>query len=322
MKPGPRNLITDVPGLSVGQAEDRALVTGATVIVPDQPAVCAVDHRGGGIGSRDTLTLSPGSVVERIHALCLSGGSAFGLDAAGGVQDRLRRAGRGLDVRGAIVPIVPQAIIFDLLCGGPKTWEHPPWWQLGADAFDAAGPHVALGNAGAGLGATAGPLKGGLGSASLVGDFALGAIAVVNPMGTVVMPGTRCFWAWDAAMAGEVGPQRPAAPAPETPPRGRPGENTTLVTVATDVRLTREQALRVAIMAQDGLARAVRPAHSPFDGDTVFVMSTGSGPSPEEAGGLARIGALAADTVARAIMRGVYEAGPLAGFPAYRDLSG
>lgn len=322
--PGHRNAITDVPGILVGNAEDHGLVTGATVILPDQPAVCAVDHRGGGIGSRDTMTLAPGSMVDRIHALCLSGGSAYGLDAAGGVMHGLRAMGRGFEIGAVIVPIVPQAIIFDLMTGTERTWDHPPWWELGYQALQAAGPDFALGNAGAGLGATAGPLKGGLGTASCQTDgFTIGAVAVANPMGDCVIPGTDTFWAWMLEQAGELGGQTPptaplAQPDPAIPPVP-PGANTTLVIVATDADLDRDTALRVAIMAQDGLARAIRPVHSPMDGDTVFVLSTGRAPAPDARAGVARLGTLAADVAARAIARGVYEAEPLAGFPSYRQ---
>lgn len=321
IQPGPLNTICDVPGLRVGQAADHQLLTGTTVVLPDAPAVAAVDHRGGGIGARDTVLLGPGSTVEKVHAICLSGGSAYGLDAAGGVMHGLRAAGVGFAVGSEIVPIVPQAVVFDLLCGGPTDWAHPPWWDLGLAAYKAADRHVRPGNAGAGIGATAGPLKGGVGSASYVApDYTIGALAVVNPVGSVVMPGTNTFWAWMLEEAGELGGQRPPDRLADLHawPEGAPLANTTLAVVATDAALTRDEAQRVAIMAQDGLARAIRPVHGPLDGDTVFVMSTGAQKIDTAPVALARLGSLAADAVARAIMRGVYEAKPLAGFPAYR----
>ena len=322
-RPGARNSITDVPGIAVGNAEDHDLVTGTTVIVPEEAALCAVDHRGGAIGARDTIALQPGSVGGWVHAVCLSGGSAYGLDASGGVMDRLRRAGQGFLFGGALVPIVPSAIIFDLMVGDRREWEHAPWWDLGARAFEAAGPEFALGNAGAGLGATAGPLKGGLGTASLVtGDYTVGAIAVANPVGGTVMPGTDTFWAWMLEQGAEFGGQLPPATRPtiyrQMPPAGD-ATNTTLAVVATDAELDRDMALRVAIMAQDGMTRAVRPIHGPMDGDTVFVLSTGARSRPDPMHGLMGLGTIAADTVARAITRGVYEAEPLAGFPSYRQ---
>ncbi|MHA1527972.1 MAG: P1 family peptidase [Alphaproteobacteria bacterium] len=328
IRPGPRNSITDVPGILVGNAEAPGLVTGATAIIPERPAIGAVDVRGGGPGTRETEALAAESTVVEVHGLVFSGGSAYGLDAAGGVMHWLRGQRRGLRIGGTLVPIVPAAIIFDLATGGPKDWDHPPWWDLGHRAAEAAGTEFALGNAGAGLGARAGKLKGGLGTASVTWDgVTVGALAVANPIGSVLIPGTRTFWAWPFELAGEFGGQ--------TPPDARPadldhdftapaGANTTLAVIATDARLTRAQAKRVALMAHDGFARAIRPVHSPLDGDTVFVLATGvkklSGSGADPVGDLARLGMLAADCAARAITRGVYEAQPLAGWPAYRDL--
>ena len=322
--PGPRNSITDVAGIRVGNAEAVALTTGVTVVIPDAPAIAAVDVRGGGPGTRDTEALAPQSTVQHVHGIALSGGSAYGLDAAGGVMHWLRQQGRGLRIGAEVVPIVPGAIIFDLTTGGPKTWDHPPWWGLGLQAAAAASTDFALGNAGAGLGAKAGKLKGGLGTASVQWNgFTLGALAVANPVGSVVIPGTRTFWAWPFELANEFGGQ--------TPPTGAPtdlshsfasplGANTTLAVIATDACLTRPQAMRIALMAHDGFARAIRPVHSPLDGDTVFVLSTGARPLADPIGDLAQLGLLAADCAARAITSGVYQAAPLAGWPAYRDL--
>jgi L-aminopeptidase/D-esterase-like protein len=324
IRPGKRNSITDVSGILVGNAEDHARVTGTTVVLAEEPAVAAVTVTGGGPGTRATTVLDPASVMTRVDAVALSGGSAFGLDAPGGVMDWLRRQGRGFRIGPARVPIVPGAIIFDLLTGDGPDWEGPHWWTLGREAAAAAAPEFALGNAGAGLGAKAGALKGGLGTASVVsGGVTVGALAVANPLGHVTIPGSRAFWAGPWEMEGEFG----AVPMPEAPgitdfdfERITAGANTTLAVVATDLALDRDQALRIAVMAQDGLARAIRPVHSPLDGDTVFVLSTGRVAMEDPIAGTARAGMLAADCVARAIARGVYEAEALAGWPAWRDL--
>jgi L-aminopeptidase/D-esterase-like protein len=329
--PGPLNTICDVPGIRVGNAEDVALVTGVTAIVPDAPAVAAATVTGGGPGTRGTTILGAASTMTHVHAVVLSGGSAYGLDAPGGAMDWLRGRGVGFRMGTVRVPIVPGAIIFDLMTGGPKQWEGSPWWSLGraaaAAATGAAGTDFRLGNAGAGLGARAGGLKGGLGSTSLATATAtVGALAVVNSLGSTVVPGSSAFWAWPLERDGEFG----AAPPPGGPlpdlafdftPHGT-GTNTTLGVIATDAALTRHEAERVATMAQDGIARAIRPAHSPLDGDTVFVLSTGARPLADPIAGLAEIGHLAADCLARAIARGVYEAEPLAGLPSYRQMHG
>jgi L-aminopeptidase/D-esterase-like protein len=325
IRPGPRNLITDVPGIRVGNAEQPDHLTGVTVVLPDRPAVAAVDVRGGAPGTRETDAMQPATLVERADAILLSGGSAFGLDAASGVSSWLAARGRGFQVGDAHVPIVPSAILFDLLNGAPKEWGHmPPYRSLGMKACDAAGERFALGNAGAGMGAIAGALKGGLGSVSALDDDGLmvGALAAANPVGSVTMPGQSTLWAWMLEQNGELGgqtpPDSPVMLEPDLPEVLQAGANTTLVVVAVSERLTRPQALRVAIMAQDGIARAIRPAHTPYDGDTVFVISTGDGhpPGPAE---VARIGAIAADCTARAIARGVYEAESTPAHPSWRE---
>jgi len=324
IRPGPRNLITDVPGIRVGNAEQPEHMTGVTVILPDRPAIAAVDVRGGGPGTRETDAMQPSALVERVDAIALAGGSAFGLDAASGVASWLAVRGRGFQVGAAHVPIVPAAILFDLLNGAPKDWGHmPPYRGLGLAACDAAGEAFALGNAGAGMGATAGALKGGLGSVSAQDDgLTVGALATANPVGSVVMPGQSTMWAWMLEQNGEFGeqkpPEGPVSLEPDLPEVLRAAANTTLVVVAVSEPLTRSQAQRVAIMAQDGIARAVRPAHTPYDGDTVFVIATGEGhpPGPAE---VARIGAIAADCTARAIARGVYEAESAGNHPSWRE---
>jgi L-aminopeptidase/D-esterase-like protein len=334
IRPGPRNLITDVPGISVGNAEDHGARSGVTVILPDAPAVAAVDVRGGAPGTRETDLLDPRCLVERIDAIALSGGSAFGLDAASGVMAWLRQNGRGFTVGESIVPIVPAAILFDLNNGGDKDWgDEPPYRALARQAADAAAPAFALGNAGAGLGATAGALKGGLGSASFQyqpaqGDgYTVGALAAVNSFGSVVMPESGTFWAWALERDGELGGQVPptgglSAAHLDTPFEALLGANTTLAVVATDAALSKAQAGRVAIMAHDGFARAIRPVHTPYDGDSVFVLSTGQRPLANPAADIGRIGMLAADCVARAVARGVFAAETLDNRPGYRAVYG
>jgi L-aminopeptidase/D-esterase-like protein len=337
IRPGPRNLITDVAGILVGHAEDAAARSGTTVVLPEQPAVAAAKILGGAPGTREIAGLDPTCLVERVHAVVLSGGSGFGLEAAGGVAAWLATLGRGFPVGPARVPIVPSAILFDLLNGGDKAWgETPPYRRLGIEAARAAGPAFALGNAGAGLGAKAGGLKGGLGSASLVYEergrtVTVGALAAANPVGSVVMPGSGCFWAWALEQADELGGQTPpAAPLAGNaldhpfPAMGEPAlpASTTLAVIATDAALTQAQAERVAIMAHDGFARAIRPVHTPLDGDSVFVLATGQAGPVDPVAGLARLGMLAADCAARAIARGVYEARDLGDLRCYRSVHG
>ena len=333
---GPRNSITDVPGILVGQAEDRDGISGTTVVLAEAPAVASVDVRGGAPGSRETELLAPGTLVDRADAVVLSGGSAFGLDAAAGVMDWLAEAGRGFTVGSTLrspairVPIVPAAILFDLAFPGRRAWTgEPPYRALGRQAVAAAAKDFALGNAGAGLGATAGRLKGGIGSASLAlgGGAVVGAIVAVNSWGATVRPDCGRFWAADLALAGEIDRQ-PAIPDAALDPEdfsecgaAVPGANTTIGVVATDAALDKAGCRRLAIMAQDGLARAIRPVHTPFDGDTVFALSTGLGP-PVQPAALVRLGSAAADCLARAVMRAVLAAEPLGGIPSWRQLWG
>src|SRR6266849_1994264 len=327
---GPRNLITDVPGILVGQAEDAGAISGTSVVLAEAPAVASVDVRGGAPGSRETELLAPGTLVDRVDAIVLSGGSAFGLDAAAGVMDWLLEAGRGFAVGSAKVPIVPAAILFDLAFPGRQVWTgEPPYRALGRRAVATAAKDFALGNAGAGLGATAGRLKGGLGSASLAlgGGAIVGAIVAVNSWGAVVRPDCGRLWAADLALVGEIPPQ-PSAPDAALDPEdfsqcgsADPGANTTIAVVATDAALDKGGCRRLAIMAQDGLARAIRPGHTPFDGDTVFALATGTG-EPVEPAVLTRLGSAAADCLARAVMRAMLAAEPLGGVPSWRQLWG
>jgi D-aminopeptidase len=313
-----RNLITDVPGLKVGHAEDPRLGSGATAIVFDQPTVGSVDVRGGGPGTRETALLDPAQTVEGIDAITLAGGSAFGLDAASGVQAWLKEQGRGFAVGAARVPIVPAAILFDLNNGGDKEWgRFPPYRELGYAAAAAAAADFGLGSVGAGTGATTVNCKGGVGSAAAQSaDGAIvGALAVVNAAGSVLINSGPWFWAAPFEESGEFGgrglpsPFPPGALDPRT--KGSARANTTLVVVATDATLTKAQAKRVAVMAQSGLSRAIYPVHTPLDGDLVFAVSTGRRPLADPLLAMTKLGAVAANVVARAIARGVFEAAAL-----------
>src|SRR5271163_1809257 len=326
-RPGPRNLITDVSGIKVGNAADAALQSGVTVVLPDTPTVASVDVRGGAPGTRETDLLDPAARNDRIDAIVLSGGSAFGLDAAGGLMGWLAERDRGVAVGGAIVPIVPAAILFDLRDGIERRWgDTPPYRALARVAADAAGETFALGNHGAGTGAKAGRLKGGLGSASIVdpSGVTVGALVAANPWGSVVMPGSPCFWAWALEQDGELGGQpRPEIGALDLADLSdcapaRIGTNTTLAVVATDATLSKTDCRRLAMMAQDGLARAIRPVHTTFDGDSVFALATARR-GPVDAAALALLGALAADCVARAAARAVFEAATTRQYVGYRE---
>jgi len=332
VRPGARNLITDVAGLRVGNAQDAAVVTGATVLTADRPFAAVVDIRGGAPGTRETDALDPMSLVGMADALVLSGGSVHGLDAASGVTAALRAAGRGYRMAPGAppAPIVPAAILFDLTNGGNKEWgAESPYAALGRAAFAAAGETFPLGNVGAGLGARAGAYKGGLGSASSVTDdgFTIGALAAVNALGSPLIPGTDVFWAWPFEQDGEFGGRRPRGdgasdldlPSDMKGP-ARPGTNTTIAIVALDADVARVELKRIAVMASDGLARALRPAHTPFDGDLVFALTTASRPVTEpRARQLMRLGSIAADTLARTIARAVYAAETLGPLKSYRE---
>ncbi len=329
---GPRNLITDVPGLRVGNAQDERLRSGVTVILPDAASIAAVDVRGGAPGTRETDALAPAGTVQEVHGLVLSGGSAFGLDAATGVQSYLRERGVGFTVGGMAVPIVPQAILFDLLNGGDKDWgRRPPYQDLAYAACETASTDFTLGTAGAGFGATTQRYKGGLGSASCLTEdgYSIGAVVVVNAVGNVTIGDGRHFWAAPCEIGAEFGGHGwpVTMPADALEPRFKgAARNTTIAVVATDANLNRAALRRLAVMAQSGLARAIYPVHSPLDGDTVFALSTARKPVDDTLQTVARLGAYAANTLARAVARGVYDATAFAGGhdqpPAYRDLFG
>lgn len=340
--PGPRNRITDIPGLRVGHAEDDGVASGVTVVLCAGHWRAGVDVRGGGPGTRETDVLAPENLIGRAHAIVLAGGSVFGLSAADGVAAALSQAGVGLVLRpgSPAIPIVPAAVLHDLGNGGDKHWGlEPPYRSLGMRALAAAGPECALGRVGAGRGARAGLVAGGIGSASidLGDDIIVGALAAVNCIGSVFMPDGVTYWAAPFALDGELGGDSAGQTAGSTQPvtlprdvgnpvpddsrlaqlgRLQPGANTTLVVVACTADLSTAECKRVAMMAQDGIARAIRPAHTPFDGDTIFCLASSavglaSGPDVEAAArtrpaALARIGSAAADCTARAIARAVH----------------
>jgi L-aminopeptidase/D-esterase-like protein len=313
MAPGPLNLITDVPGLRVGNAQDDTIKTGATVLLSDRAFTAAVHVMGGAPGTRETDLLAPDKTVQQVDALVLSGGSAFGLDAASGVVDRLRAQGRGFAVGDQRVPIVPAAIVFDLLNGGNKDWPQNPYRQLGDAALQAAGTDFALGTVGAGTGATIADLKGGLGSASLrlPSGHMVGALVVVNALGQVTVGQSPHFWAAPFEMGGEFGGLGPAHsfdPGALPDHKGRIGEATTIAIVATDADLTQAQATRMATAAHDGMARAIHPSHTPMDGDLIFAAATGARPLADPTWDPLQLGHAAALCLARAIARGVWHA--------------
>ncbi|WFU75951.1 P1 family peptidase [Bradyrhizobium sp. CB2312] len=330
------NLLTDIAGVRVGHAEDAKIASGVTAVVFDQPAVAAIDVRGGGPGTREDALLDLANTVERVDAIALSGGSAFGLETGGGVQAWLAEQGRGFRVREALIPIVPGAILFDLLNGGDKAWgRFAPYRDLGyAAAASAAASDFALGSVGAGFGATTATLKGGLGSASAVTSSGarVAAIIAVNAVGSVTVGDGPWFWAAPFEVAGEFGgrglPNAFTEDMLRMRIKGGPAaaerENTTIGVVVTDATLTKPQAKRLAMIAHTGFARAIYPVHAPNDGDVLFAAATCEKPV-EPLVGLTELGMVAANVVARAIARGVYSATALpfpGAQPAWKDRFG
>jgi D-aminopeptidase len=330
-----RNLITDVPGVRVGNAHDARAATGVTVAVFDKSCVASVSTLGGAPGDRAVTLLEPEMTRGLIDAVVLSGGSLYGLDAAGGASAVLCAQGKGAAFSNIIVPVAVQAILFDLLNGGEKDWlkepikHRPPYWDLGRDAVLAAAEEFALGTVGAGYGATTANLKGGLGSASqrVPSGFVVGALAAVNAVGMATVGDSKHFWAAPYEQGDEFGGHGfPAHTAPDAltlrfKGQPAPATATTIAIVATDATLTKAQCKRLAIMANDGLARALRPVHAPNDGDTVFAVATGSAGDGGEPPLLTELGAAAADCLARAVARGVYQATALphaTSLPDYR----
>jgi L-aminopeptidase/D-esterase-like protein len=329
------NLLTDIAGVRVGHADDAELASGVTAVVFDTPVVASMDVRGGGPGTREGSLLDPAATVEKIDAIALSGGSAFGLEAGAGVQAWLAEHGRGFRIREAVIPIVPGAICFDLLNGGNKNWgRFAPYRDLGYVAAAAASTSFALGSVGAGLGATVANLKGGLGSASAAtpDGVKVAALAVVNAVGTVTVGDGPWFWAAPFEVNGEYGGRGmpPAFTADMLASRLKGGpaatavENTTLAVVVTNAVLTKAQAKRLAVIAQTGFARAIYPVHAPLDGDVVFAAATCEKPV-DPLFGLTELGMVAANVTARAIARGVYAATALpfpGALPAWKNRFG
>ena len=320
MKPGPLNLITDIAGLRVGHAQDDHIKTGTTVLTADAPFTASVHVMGGAPGTRETDVLAPDKLVPAVDALFLSGGSAYGLDAGSGVMDGLRAAGRGFPVGAQKVPVTPGAILFDLINGGDKDWAENPYRALGRAAFDGAGRTFALGSVGAGTGALSMIQKGGLGSASsiLEDGTMVGALVAVNAIGAVTTPGSAHFWAAPYEIGDEFGglgvnPKTDLGGLVPSPRSAAIHANTTIAIVATDAPLTKTQCQRVAVAAHDGMARAIVPSHTPYDGDLVFALSTGDAAQPVDNEALLGIGHAAAVCLSRAIARGVYHATPAPG---------
>ena len=326
MRRGELNLITDVPGLTVGHATDERSQSGVTTLFGDRPLAAGVDVRGGAPGVRETDTLAPDALVGQAHAIVLAGGSVFGLGAADGVAAELSYAGVGLHILAhtRAIPVVPAAVLHDLAGDGDKSWRDPPYRRLGAESVAAAARSFALGRVGAGRGARAGRVAGGVGSASLDlgGGLVVGALVAVNSIGSVYYPDGQTPYAWPYEIDGEFGGARPGRTVPlvdPAPPESRladmgrlePGTSTVIGVVATSAALTGAECRRLAVMAHDGIARAVRPSHTPFDGDTIFAVASGTTPVAADgvrAALVARLGSAAADCMARAIARGVHEA--------------
>lgn len=318
-KPGPKNSITDIEGLKVGNAQDDTLKSGVTVLMCEEPMIASVAVHGGGPGTRDTELLSPENTVEAINALVLSGGSAFGLDAASGVQAYLREKGQGFTVGNMNVPIVPQAILFDLINGGDKDWgKYPPYREFGYEAASHASSKFETGTAGAGTGALVAGLKGGLGTASIKLDngITLGALFAVNALGSPLIGDTKHFHAALFEQGHEYGGVGLPSSMPDNADtlnikfreETTSVSNTTIGIIATDAILTKAQAKRLAIAAHDGIARALYPAHTPFDGDLIFAIASGGSGIVPQKNDWTDMAAQASNVTTRAIANGVYSA--------------
>ncbi len=317
MQPGAKNSITDVQGVLVGNAQDGCLKTGVTVFSSDQSFTASYCVMGGAPGTRETDLLAPDRTVTDVDALVLSGGSTFGLDAASGVVDRLRKNGRGFIAQGYVVPLVPAAILFDLNNGGHKEWEENPYPELGKLAFDTLSRDFDIGSIGAGFGAQCGMMKGGLGTASfaLPNGITVGALVAANPIGNPTESSGRYFWAAPFEVADEFGglgaPQGSDHARSLTNTKLSPLSdrvNTSIGIVATDAVLSKAQAKRLATTAHDGFSRAIVPSHLPMDGDLIFGASTNQIPLPQDHLSFSELCHAASLCVARAIARGVYHA--------------
>jgi L-aminopeptidase/D-esterase-like protein len=327
---GKHNALTDVEGLLVGCHTDIAAASGVTVVLCPQGAVAGVDVRGSAPGTRETDLLAPGNLVSKAQAVVLCGGSVYGLAAADGVVRWLAQQGIGFPLeKGHVAPIVPAAALYDL--GRGRDFIPPVSAQWAIEACrKASDGRPEEGCRGAGTGAVAGSVKGGLGSASQVLDcgVTVAALAAVNALGSVIDPSTGRPWEARLQIGGEFGAQGRRAVVLPPSTEGLPGGNTTLGVVATDAVLDKAQARKIAQMAHDGMARAIRPSHTLFDGDTVFCLATGKRRLPAAQGffaapqgpALNEVGHAGADCMARAITAAVLKATSLAGFPAFRDL--
>ncbi|OAN72051.1 peptidase T4 [Rhodobacteraceae bacterium EhC02] len=327
--PGPMNLITDVGGLRVGNATDTRIKTGVTVLVADAPFTAGVHVMGGAPGTRETDLLAPDKTVQQVDALVLSGGSAFGLDAASGVADALRLAGRGYRVGAHTVPIVPAAILFDLNNGGAKDWGENPYKSLGRDALANAAMSFGIGSVGAGTGAITANLRGGLGSASVIlpSGHTVGALVAVNALGSATVGDSAHFWAAPFEWGDEFGGMGVARTYPDphvAVTKIASHANTTIGIVATDADLTQAQCTRMATAAHDGFARALVPAHTPMDGDLIFAVATGARALGHPIIDTLELGHAAATCMARAIARAMFAATSLPGDvkPSWQDLHG
>ena len=317
MQTGAKNLITDVEGVLIGNAEDRDLKSGVTVFSSDQPFTASYFVMGGAPGTRETDLLAPDKTIQQVDALVLSGGSTFGLDAAAGVVDGLRGRGRGFKTQSFHVPIVPTAILFDLNNGGQKDWRINPYPDLGKKAFSALGADFDIGSTGAGFGAQCGMMKGGLGSASFIlsHGITVGALVAVNPIGNPTDESGKQFWAAPFEVANEFG----GLGAPRGSDHARSlkniklsrisdRENTSIGIVATDVVLSKAQAKRLATTAHDGFSRAIVPSHLPMDGDLIFAASTNKIALPLDHFSFSELCHAASLCISRSIARGVYYA--------------
>ena len=321
---GKKNLITDVDGILVGNAHNEKVATGCTVITPIEGSIASADVRGGAPGTREVGALNPYNLIDTVDSIVLSGGSTWGLEAASSVANYIGATGRGYKPSSEAknVPMIPGAILYDLANGGNKDWnKKPPYSELGIQAASKVSNNIELGNFGAGYGAKAGSLKGGLGSASFILDdgIQVGGLFAVNSYGSTVNSETGQFWSATDEYNDEFGNKGVPSYSPSNPLSGTanqetlPGQNTTIGVVATNVKLDSRAAKRIAIMAHSGMSRAIRPIHSPVDGDVIFVLSTGTLDKELNLNDINIIGELGARVCSRSIARGVYEAKSILG---------
>ena len=328
---GKKNLITDVDGILVGNAHNKEVATGCTVITPIEGSLASADVRGGAPGTREVGALNPYNLIDSVDSIVLSGGSTWGLEAASSVANSIGGEGRGYrpSSKSKNVPMVPAAILYDLANGGDKEWlKNPPYSSLGLEAVSNLSDKIELGNFGAGYGSQAGSLKGGLGSASFVSNdgIQVGGLFAVNSYGSVVNNETGQFWAATDETENEFGGMGVPTFAPNDVLSGTaaretlPGQNTTIGVIATNVKLDSKAAKRIAIMAHSGMSRAIRPIHSPVDGDVIFVISTGTLNKELSLNDINTIGELGARVCSRSIARGIYEADSILGIKSWREV--